>query len=200
MEFIITKVSLFEVFIETFEGMRILPLCVTNNSSLSDEEITVTVRIDKGMPIQPSKTLFNSDYSSSEEHIGLEGFVYEEGMIKDVFFLPENHVQYDSNISYDIQDSLRENQRNVLQFFSGNSPDATVDDYGHEIKKYIASSQERSAEPLYVFDISKLRPQEKKWLGSLIVVKPAEDGKVSLTYTIKSKHSSGVMEGTLSSE
>ena len=50
LEFIMTKISLLEIFIGTFEDMRILPLCVMNNSSLSDEEITVTVQIGKGLP------------------------------------------------------------------------------------------------------------------------------------------------------
>ena len=200
LEFIMTKISLLEIFIGTFEDMRILPLCVMNNSSLSDEEITVTVQIGKGLPVQPSRTLFNSEYSSSEEYTGLEGFVYEEGMIKDVFFLPEDHVQYDTDISYDIQDSLRESQRNVQKYFSGRTPSATVEDYEYEIKKFIAKLQERSAEALYAFEISKLRPQEKKWLGPLIIVRPEEDGQVSLTYTIKSTHSSGIVEGSLSSK
>ena len=71
-----------------------------------------------------------------------------------------------------------------------------MEDYEYEIKKYIAILQERSAEALYVFEISKLRPQEKKWLGPLIVVSPEEDGQVSLTYTIKSTHSSGIVEGS----
>lgn len=200
LEYILAKISLLEVFIGTFEGMRVLPLCVVNNSSQSDEEITITVRIDKGKPIQPSRALFNADFSSSGEYTGLEGFVYEDGMIKDVFFLPEDHIQYDTDISYDIQDSLRESQRNVQKYFSGRTPSATVEDYEYEIKKYIAILQERSAEAFYVFEISKLRPQEKKWLGPLIVVKPAEDGQVSLTYTIKSTHSSGIVEGSLCSK
>ena len=85
------------------------------------------------------------------------------------------------------------------KYFSGRTPSASAEDYEYEIKKYIARMQERSAEGLYVFEISKLRPQEKKWLGPLIVVKP-EDGKVSLTYTIKSTHSSGIAEGSLCSK
>ena len=199
LESILAQISLLEVFIGTFDGLRVLPLCVVNNSSQSDEEITITVRINKGIPIQPSRALFNADFSSTGEYTGLEGFVYEEGMIKDVFLLPEDHVQYDTDISYDIQDSIRESQRNAQKYFSGRTPSASAEDYEYEIKKYIARMQERSAEGLYVFEISKLRPQEKKWLGPLIVVKP-EDGKVSLTYTIKSTHSSGIAEGSLCSK
>ena len=197
LERVIAQLSLLDVFIGTFAGLQILPLCVLNNSSQADEEITVSIRIINGIPIRPSRNLFNSDFSSSGEYTGLEGFVYEEGMIKEILFLPEDSIQYDTDISYDIQDSLRESQRNVQKVFSGRTPNATADDYEYEIKKYIANTVERTHDPIYEFEISQIRPQEKKWLGPLILVKPMEDSQVSLTYAIKSTHSPGIVEGTL---
>ena len=84
--------------------------------------------------------------------------------------------------------------------YAGHESDATAEDYAREIGKYIAKKKERAVEVLYEFEITGLRPQETKWLGPLILVKPTEDGKMAITYTIKSAHSPGIVDGRLMAE
>lgn len=191
------KIRLLDIFIGTFDGIKVLPLFIVNNSSQTDESITVSIRVDRGIPIEPSQIVFDPEYRSSDDNNGLEGFVYELGLIKDLLFLPIDRIQYDTDISYRIEDSIRENQRNVQRMLSGRESDATIDDYAREISKFVAMKKERALEPVYEFEISGLRPQETKWLGPLILVKPTENGQISITYTIKSAHSPGIVEGRL---
>ncbi len=200
LRYILSQICILGIFVDSFEGMLVLPICVVNNSSHVDEDITVSIQINNGIPVEPSRHILNAEYRSSDNNTGLEGLVYDLGMIKEVFFLPEDHVQYDSDISYDIQDSIRESQRNVQHFFSRTAPDATAEDFEYELDKYIASINERSQNGTYVFEISGLRPQETKWLGPLILVKPSEKGHISLGYAIKSMHSPGIVEGTIPAE
>lgn len=177
-----------------------IPLFIVNSSSEVDEDITVSIRIEQGIPVEPSKALFHPEYRSANDNTGLEGFVYELGLIKDLLLLPDDRIQYDTDISYSIEDQIIENQRNVQRVFSGRESDATAEDYVREIGKFIAKKKERAIDALYEFEISGLRPQETKWLGPLILVQPTEDGKITIAYTIKSAHSPGIVDGRLMAE
>lgn len=198
--YLLWNIRLLDIFIGTFDGIKVLPLFIVNSSSEVDEDITVSIRVDQGIPVEPSHALFNPEYRSSNDNTGLEGFVYELGLIKDLLLLPDERIQYDTDISYSIEDQIIENQRNVQRVFSGRESDATAEDYAREIGKYIAKKKERAVEVLYEFEITGLRPQETKWLGPLILVKPTEDGKMAITYTIKSAHSPGIVDGRLMAE
>ena len=160
--------------------------------------LAMSEKIKKGHPGNIHLWWNRSPMESSAT--GLEGFVYELGLIKDLLLLPDERIQYDTDISYSIEDQIIENQRNVQRVFSGRESDATAEDYAREIGKYIAKKKERAVEVLYEFEITGLRPQETKWLGPLILVKPTEDGKMAITYTIKSAHSPGIVDGRLMAE
>ena len=198
--YLLLSIRLLDIFIRAFDGIKVLPLFIVNSSSEVDEDITVSIRIEQGIPVEPSKALFHPEYRSANDNTGLEDFVYELGLIKDLLLLPDDRIQYDTDISYSIEDQIIENQRNVQRVFSGRESDATAEDYVREIGKFIAKKKERAIDALYEFEISGLRPQETKWLGPLILVQPTEDGKITIAYTIKSAHSPGIVDGRLMAE
>lgn len=72
---------------------------------------------------------------------------------------------------------------------------STVMDYEREICKYIASPINDELDA-YEFTIESLRPNETKWIGPLIALRP-NVSQISLTYSIRSVHSDGKITGSL---
>ena len=82
-----------------------------------------------------------------------------------------------------------------MQTLGGNDLRSDVEDYEREICKYIASpiNDQLAA---YEFTIASLRPNETKWIGPLIALRP-NVSQISLTYSIRSVHSDGKITGSL---
>lgn len=178
----LSQLKLLDMYIQTFEGMLLIPIAISNCSTVMDNDITVSVTVDAKSAniVLPIDTLFNQEIK------GLEGIVYDLGIIKSIFLMPESkEIQYDSDISYDIAENLRRVQ----------NPQFDSSDYGFELKKYIAMPRE-NAESEFEFTIDSLRPKENKWLGSAILLSPIDD-IIKISYKIKSNSSNGELSGDL---
>lgn len=189
------RVRMLDWYVTTFDGLFFIPLAIENASKVYDEDVDVYVKINKGVVevIIPSKELINPDMR------GLEGFIYEEDVIKELLMMPESSdISYDTDISYTLADSLAESQALVRAQFSGaginGNPRYNSDDYGREIIKYIAMPKAKSNDIEFEFSIGSLRAKEKKWLGPALLINPLTD-KFHIEYSIKSKNSDGDLSG-----
>lgn len=198
LEYLFHRIDLIDIFLDTFDGMILLPLAIRNVSTISDESISVIIRIDPNEAdlVVPSGELFNKEYRSEGDTVGLEGLVYDENLPCMALLMQESaDIQYDSDISFDIADVQAENRRNIMRTLGGADPRSDVEDYEREICKYIATPIDEQLNS-YEFTIQSLRPNETKWIGALIALKPKAE-RIFLKYSIRSKHSDGQISDTL---
>ena len=196
LEYKLRRIQMMDWYVTTFDGMLFIPLAIENASTVYDEDIDIHIKIQENDAeiIYPSKKLINPDMQ------GLEGLIFEEGIIKDLLLMFESSdISYDSDISYSIADSLAENQASIRAYFNASgingNPKYSEEDYEREISKYIAIPNPGSKSE-FEFTISSLRPKEKKWLGPALLIKPLKDN-FDIEYSIKSKHSDGNLSGVV---
>ena len=177
---------------KAYEKLVILPLAIDNNSSVSDSEITIFIKVE-----QNSAKIVNPDRAlCTEELKGMEGFIYEDAHIKDILMMPsDNDISYDEDISYNINDNTASMKHYSFSPFSKGFRKYDASDYEREIKKFFATSMENSNDT-YEFYIRSLRAHEKSWLGSAILIRPLKN-EVVLSYSVKSRKSDGLINGTL---
>lgn len=192
LDYTMLKISIIDSYVQTFEGMHLIPLAIYNSSAQADRDITVSIQVnnDSAEIMVPSSELINKDL------IGFQGIIYETGFIKEILIMPEtSDIKYDSDITYDLNESLSHMQKTTISMMRSTSPNYDSEDYEREIQKIIASPINSSRNEVE-FDIDDLRPKEKKWLGTSLLVK-AKTNKISLTYSVKSQHSSGDLSGVI---
>lgn len=198
LEYNLHRIQMLDWYVTTFDGLFFIPLAIENVSTVYDEDLDIHIRINKDMVdiIIPSKNLINSDMQ------GLEGLIYEEGIIKELLMMTESSdISYDTDISYNLADSLAESQAAIKAHFSSaginGNPQYDSEDYGREISKYIAIPID-NGESEFKFSVSSLRAKEKKWLGPALLIRlsPLADS-FDIEYSIKSKHSDGNLSGLI---
>ena len=191
------RIYLLKSFVKTFDELLLFPLAIHNNSIVSDEDITISIRVDTNTAdiIIPSKKLLLDELCGDEEYVGLEGFVYDEGYVK-LLMMPENsEITYDTDISFASSDVHKDLMKNAKDIFGNSTYTPDANDYEDEIKKFIATPI-GDKNDTFVFEVETLRANEKKWIGPLIALKPKSD-EITLTYSIKSKKSNGFISSTL---
>lgn len=117
LEYRLHQIKMHDWYITTFDGYLLIPLVIVNESTIPDEDIDIFVSVDetKAQVVLPSKTLINPEMR------GLEGLLYDDGIIKNLLMMPESSdVSYDTDISYNLADSLAQNQAAVRAQFGGN--------------------------------------------------------------------------------
>ena len=189
-------IQMLDWYVTTFDGLFFIPLAIENVSTVYDDEIDIHIKINKDAVdiIVPSKKLINSDMQ------GLEGLIYEEGVIKELLMMAESSdISYDTDISYNLADSLAESHAAVRAHFSSaginGNPRYDSEDYEREISKYIAMPIVNS-DSEFEFSIGSLRAKEKKWIGPALLIRPMADS-FDIEYSIKSKHSDGNLSGLI---
>lgn len=192
LSYMITELEVWGHYLDTFEGMVFLPLAVINNSSVADEDITVSIEIDreKAEIILPTRDLFNTEID------GLQGKIYEMDIMKKYLMMTQtSDIQYDADISYSVEDIILEQKRLGSSAGINGTPMFDEEDYEMELSKYIATPMEGAISE-YVFKIKSLHALEKKWLGGAILLKPIADS-FEITYSVKSHSSDGNLSGVL---
>lgn len=181
----IAQMEMTEMYSKTFNNYILFPLAIRNISTITDSEISISVIVEGACPVFPSFKIVNSDLQ------GIEGLIYEVGIIKEFLFMPENAtIKYDSDISYSITDNLNQYKQHGI-----NGAHYDTEDYERELSKYIATPQGVNNNE-YEFYIKSLRPKETCWLGPMIMV--SRDSKeVFIRYSIKSNKSDGNLSGVL---
>ena len=189
-------IQMLDWYVTTFDGLFFIPLAIENVSTVYDDEIDIHIKINKDAVdiLVPSKKLINSDMQ------GLEGLIYEEGVIKELLMMAESSdISYDTDISYNLADSLAESHAAVRAHFSSaginGNPRYDSEDYEREISKYIAMPIVNS-DSEFEFSIGSLRAKEKKWIGPALLIRPMADS-FDIEYSIKSKHSDGNLSGLI---
>jgi len=183
-----SRLSMLEHYVDTFNGLVLIPLAITNCGEITDMDITISILVDEETAkiSTPCSELFNKEIE------GLEGIIYEDGLIKELFFLPQNgNIQYDYDITFDPSEVWRKMKKaNILWQSNFDS-----EDYAFELQKYIAMPCEHSSN-ISEFTVNNLHPKETKWLGASILLKPLKDS-IRLSYSIKSCNSNGDLSGDI---
>lgn len=168
----------------TFDGLVFVPIAIQNISKVADDDITVVLEVEQGQAVIPDKDLI------FDQLTGLQGTICEEGLIEEMFFLPEDGTIHIAFEPYDYSD-IKMPTPVLPGFFDKGKSD---EDYEDELEKYIMTP---AASGAYEFDVSSLRPSECKWLSRGLLLRP-EDRCIKLNYHIHSTKSSGDLSGVLS--
>lgn len=184
-------IELREMFKSMFDEVLIVPLAIKNLSTKLDERISISLEVIQGTPILPTSDFFAPDYK------GLEGFVYDEHLAKELLCLPENSdIQHDCSVPQDIMPYRPSFEIPTLDAFGRMStPASNEDDYEEELQEFIQDVDE-GTEREYSFAIGALRPNETLWLDKVLLIKPV-DGKIILEYSLKSNNTTGHIAGRL---
>ena len=185
LDYKITQMQLLEMYSKSFGDYLLFPLAIKNISTVTDEEISISIIVDSGLTVSPSRRIINPDLQ------GIEGLIYEEGIIKKYLLMPENaYIKYGTEISFSLMDGY-----NPLKHYGVNGARYDAEDYENELSKYIATAQGPNKNE-YEFYIKSLRPKETCWLGPMIMIKN-DSKRISIRYSIKSNKSDGNLSGIL---
>lgn len=187
----IAQMELREMYQKSFDGLLIFPLAIKNESVVPDKNIRIAIQVnpDTAEVVYPTADIINSELS------GLEGMIYEEGLIKMTILMDDTtDIKYDTDLSFTLED-IQSQARAVIHGGINGVPRYGKEDYERELSKYIATPIQ-SSKTDFVFEISTLHAKETKWLGAAIVVKPKK-AKIEMTYSVKSHSSDGNLTGKL---
>lgn len=189
------ELDLLNIYVETFDDIIIIPLAIHNSSNELDKNVTVNIRIKDNITesVFPEKNLFNPEYQSKDDKIGLEGLVYDKGYIESLLKMGEDgYICYDSEAFYREFDP----SRIKTPIFTGvgfETPRSDAMDYEAEIQTYVKMPIDKSQ---YQCTVKSIRPNEIMWLGEVLMLKATEE-KVVLQYSIISENTNGDLTGEI---
>lgn len=180
-------------YVRTFSDCALLPLAIQNCSTVADHDIRVVLHIDTGEHIAPSKKLICEELRGSEDLLYNRIDDEEPSIIEELLSLQEDgtiHFDECSEADSDYHIPI------ITPPILGNNSRLGSDsyEYENEIKCLIASPMRGK---YYEFNINSLRPNEIKWLGPLLILKP-ENNEIKIKYEITSQKSSGDVSRVLS--
>lgn len=189
------ELDLLNIYVEIFDDIIIIPLAIHNSSNELDKNVTVNIRIKDNITetVFPGKSLFNLEYQSKDDEIGLEGFVYDRGYIESLLKMDE-----DGYIYYASEEFYREFDPSRIKtpIFTGTgfeTPRSDAMDYEAEIQTYVKMPIDKSR---YQCTVRSIRPNEIMWLGQVLMLKTTKE-KVVLQYTIISENTNGDLIGEI---
>ncbi len=188
----IGRIQMFEEYLKTFDGLLLLPLAAQNASSVSDTDIHVSIQIDDST----AEVVYPTAELICDELRGIEGYVYENGLIEMTLSLNDT-VDIKSSVDdrfWSIEDQ-RSDMNAMLRGGINGQPRYSAEDYVHELSRYIATPEDGNP-TVFSFCISSLHAKEAKWLPRTIVLKPKNE-TIRMKYFVKSSSSDGNLEGTL---
>ena len=192
---LLAKIDSWISYIATFDEYMLIPLAVSNESSVSDKEIKVYVEVDSNTAdvVEPTADIIHPKLK------GLEGYVYEEDYVELTLKMEEStKISY----GYDITSSMWDLQNDAIVKLNGaginGNPRYSEEDYEKELKKYIASPIGGNPHS-FEFTVGKLHAREKKWIGPMLLLKPIGN-QVKISYSIKSVNSDGTLGRNLCTE
>lgn len=192
LKYVMAKIEMLETYRKTFDDFILLPLVAKNESSVSDSDINISIQIDN----TTAEIVYPTSELICDELKGMEGIVYEEGLVELV--LAQNET-VDIKNSIDTRFwSVEDQQRKVQAMPHGGingAPEYTMEDYVNELSRYVAYPKDGSETDLSFF-IPSLHAKEVKWLSHLIILKPLRN-KIRIKYYVKSRSSDGNLKGSL---
>lgn len=191
LEHLLMTLDLREMFSSLFDDVLIIPLAINNISTKLDERLLISIKVIQGTPVSPTSAFFDPTYK------GLEGYVYDEHLAKELLTLPKNSkIQHDYSVPQDITPYTPTFKIPTLDS-SGrlSTPTSDAEDYEHELQEFVQEVDEGTARE-FSFTIGSLRPNETLWLDKVLLIKPV-DGKIILEYSLKSNNTTGHIAGKL---
>ncbi len=182
-------------YLHTFDEMLFFPLAIWNNTQVTDIDVNIAIVVEGNTAdvVIPDENLINDVIKD------FAGDIYESGMIKKLFGMPETTDIFDgSDYVPEISPEIRNHFISGVQidpFGYVNEPSYDIDDYVTEIQKYIASPLDGACNE-FDFHISKLQSNEKNWLGKGLLLKPIGD-EIRISYRIRSDLTKGNLQGEL---
>ena len=188
----IIRIQMLETYRKTFDGLILLPLAAKNESTVSDNDIHIAIKIDESTAeaIYPTSELICDDLK------GIEDSVYEEGLVE--LTLAQNETVDIKGTKDDRFWGIEDQQSDMNAIFQGGInglPRYSAEDYARELSRYIASPENGTTTD-FSFYIESLHAKEVKWLSQTIILKPLKEN-IRLKYFVKSGSSDGSLEGTL---
>lgn len=181
----IDQMHLMEMYSRSFEDYLLFPLTISNISTVTDDEISVSIIVSGANTVTASCDIINPELRE------FEGVVYEDGVIKKFLLMEENSkIKYNTDISSSASEYV-----DLFKRAGVNGAHFDADDYERELSKYIAKPQGAEKNE-YEFSIKSLRPKETCWLGPMIMLKRVS-GEINIQYTIKSNRSDGNLSGEM---
>lgn len=181
-------------YLKTFDDCALLPLAIHNCTTVADHDIRVVLHVEIGELFVPSRNLI------CEELRGVEGVLYNHIDSEEPSIMEELlSLQEDGTIHFDYcpkteSDSFIPSFTPPTVFGNNSRMGSDSYEYEKEIKNLISYPV---GENYYEFDINSLRPNETKWLGPLLLLKPV-DNELRIRYNITSQKSSGDISRVLS--
>ncbi len=173
------------MYIETFTDMVFYPLAICNKSKNADKHLTVSITVERGRVIIPSKDLISDELKNK-----YEGRIHDLGFIKGLFGLPETGDISDNTDHEIVMPRIKEVKGSPLGGFHLAGSDE--DDYEDELKEYLLTPINGNE---YKVNVSSLRPDEKSWLGIIALY---NDGMAPIVrYKIRSENTDGTIEGII---
>lgn len=177
---------------KTFDGCILIPLAIHNDSVVHDKDIRVVIHLVSGEPVNVDGSFI------CKELEGKQGIICqhnddEPSIMEDLLCLSE-----DGTIHFDDCDvDLQENMPSLLSSFSFYGSDRSFEkdqiDYSDSLNDLVSSPEGKD---YYEFYINDLRPNESKWLGRPLLLKPAF-GEVKIRYEIISSKTTGTISDEL---
>ena len=175
-------------YLNTFNGMRFIPLAIQNNSPTADTNIRIVVNVDNGEAVDPSEHLIVNDLEGDQGQFCSDE---EPGIIPELFSLEEDGIIHLEEKGFD---PTFYSPRIPIYTKNGFvDPPKTAEDYKTELECFIASTNGKG---YYEFFVRCLRPGECRWFSEGMLLKP-EAGNLALSYRIHSDHSTGESNGKL---
>lgn len=178
----IFEFKLLECVCGMFDDFYIFPLVISNESTMLDENIDVTIEYEGFNPLELRDEI---GFVEAEP-----GFIYEEELLKRLLYIQDNRIEYDTDITETKVDIWKKQQ--VNQFGALGAFKFDRDDYERDIQKYLARPDCGIAK----FYIGNLKPGEKKFLGAALLMKK-NLGTIDVKYRIKSDQSDGKLNGLI---
>lgn len=189
LEHLLLSYHLRILYAHTFDNICIVPIAIKNISNKQDSDISIDIEVMKGTPVQPNADVFNPDIK------GCEGFVYEDGLIKEILNLPDNKSIKHGPSAPEITAPIKYVPPTDVWGYRI-EPRASEEEYEWELQDYVQETNE-SADREYSFSVQSIRPNETLWLGNVLLIIP-EDGQIQIEYSLKSNNTKGDITGSLS--
>ena len=177
------KYDLAQLFSGTFSEYILIPVEITNISAVTDDDITVQIRIDNS-----SATILNpNQYARTNCSQALADCICSNKLIDIFFALPT-----DSTISKENEMFFEPVRRSMWGDYK-----YTSEDFQTSLERHFATATStQDNQSIYEFQIKSLRPNETKWLNRIIVVKPLRS-EFNIAYQMLSNKSDGTLSGII---
>ncbi|MGN0181201.1 MAG: hypothetical protein ACI4DP_02135 [Candidatus Ornithomonoglobus sp.] len=182
---IIHQLNIIDIFDRNIKQLYFIPLCISNDSTMSDTDVTVSLDLKKSR-IQLFD--FNSNIIESEKELlgVIAEHILKKDFIKKVFSAKENSI-----ISVDVNETV------ILESYEYHLPFYSIEyDYDDLVDRFALYQAKEDETGKVNYEIENLRAGEIKWLAPFVFTDDA-NGEYEIAYSILSKNIGKRATGTI---